>query len=412
MAATYVVGTTFFDAVASTDRLPGITSSPDDPTMVGIPGGPLIETGALFALWNGPGSNRKITIIDLLINEMQARTAAATTNNWNVQRISALSGGLDCPVIKLDQNYANLPSQVRVSRRATCTLTGSQFRRILDLPQLNATRTIAFPSWRRVAGSDMSPSMIYRAADSAGAVQGLVLRSNEGVVVCSNGNASKENWPVEICVWFNDGTNYYLVREVLAPGNWDAPLAVFNGAGSGVTLTITRIEVSEVMQDTTTLPVRLSVESICGFHRNSKGDALEVMSMDSTNPALPSQIVAASPATVIQASYDSGIVDPTEPFRSNAAPLRRLLMAPYGASAGLASAWGLQGLGGSNLMNSRFDSKYGDTGFVLRPGEGVAVFQRDNMTGWGQGYWMRLVFTVDDLPASTSYSRAETYYVS
>lgn len=411
MAATYQVGTTFFDAVASTDRLNLLYAAPNDATLGGVVAGvaggyPVsIETAALFAIFNDSDSEHKIQIIDLLINEMQARTTTGVVQRWTMNRVSAMSGGLENDIIKLDTDQADLPPEVLVRRRADATLTGGNLRAVLDLPQLNATRAVEYQhAWRTGDGS-VSTGRMYGCTNSE--MQPQVLREGQGLAVLCTGGLARENWPVEVSIWFDDGTNYYLTREVLAPGVWAAPMGIFNGAGSGVVLNVRKVELAEIMQDTTTAPVRFTIEPISGIHRNST-KALVPQAMDTTNPELPSTIRLASPATVVQASQDSVLA---APFHSDEAPLRRLNMVPYGAGPGLTSAWAFHGLGGSNLVNSRFDGRFGDTAYTLRPGEGIAVFQRDNITGWGQGYWMRLTFTVESLPGKEP-ARGGVIYVS
>lgn len=76
-----------------------------------------------------------------------------------------------------------------------------------------------------------------------------------------------------------------------------APMAIFNPTGSGVNVRVRRAEVMPLMAQTTTTPGNLDLYRITAH--TGAADAITPASLDSSNAALPSQVVLARrPATV------------------------------------------------------------------------------------------------------------------
>jgi hypothetical protein len=345
---------------------------------------PYVEHSAMWALYNGAGSGRKITIANLVVNPLQGRTGTAA-QAWGIQRLSAMSGGEDVSseVSPLDTNNSPIPSQVLFRDGPSVTTTGGVLRRTLDLPFLNATRAYAFPTYRNAGYNDSLVSTQRTLTDC----QGQVLREGEGLGILTTGATGRENYVLAIQAFITISGQTYMFRKLVQTSAWDAMLGIFNGVGSGVVVTVRDINVAEVATDATTALRRYELGTISGMHPNSKGKRLTPAKLDSTSNDLPDQIVAALRPGVIQIGKDSGLL----PTRPNNYPLRRWNSAVNGVGPGVACL-----IQGQRFLGevADFSSAIG-TGFVLNEGEGIAVFQKESFDSWGSGYWLTCSFYVE-----------------
>lgn len=357
------------------------------PGLLGYPSNqPYIVGAANFALMNGAGSGKLVNVHSITITETQGRTATATTNRLGVQRITALAGGDDVTPVPLDSDNAAVPSAVLLREYVgSVTTTGGVLRTILDLPQLNPTRAIAFPPWRLPGTADR----VY-GVGGVDSVQGQVLREGDGVALFTSGGVAKENFPLAVVAIIKIGTECYWLRTRLSTSSMGAMLAIFNGVGSGVVVELLTVNVTEVATDEQGFLRRFQIETIRGMSPNSAGDRIDVVPMDSANATLPSQIVAAEKAGCLQVSGDGMDIDGT-PHRHNEDVLRRLVSAPFGVGPGLSCPIPM----GQRLQ--RQFVMHDDTPFVLRPGEGIGLFQRQLGSGQGWGYQLQCRFSVSDV---------------
>lgn len=389
MADTYMVSSEITYA-PTLERLPPDTS-PDYLTAVaggsalgaGNPGNsPYLEHGAMWALYNGVGSSRVIKVKNLVINPLQGRTGVAA-QTWGIQRASAISGGEDITgdVSPMDTNNAAIPTAVLFRDGCSATLTGQPLRRTLDIPLLNPTRATMFPCWRNLAYNDSQISNQKGLTDC----QGQILREGQGLAILTTGSTGRENYALAISVFFKIGTETYMLRKLIQTGMWDAHIGIFNGSGSGVVLEIRDVNVTEIATDEFTLR-RYEVGTISGLHPNSKGRNLPIIPLDSTNPALPSQIFSGIRPTVLQIGKDASMAGP----RTNNMPLRRSVSANNGIGPGLAAL-----LAGHYIGEQLNTAAHYTNEFTLREGEGIAFFQKDDTGSWGSGYWLTCRFTVE-----------------
>lgn len=362
----------------------GITTAALLPTLGGNPGLPSVVGSAPFAIFNEAGSAKLLNILEIDLVETQGRTTTAANFALGFERCSAMSGGDDIEVTKFDTDDADLPAEVLVREViGAYTTDGGAIRKVLDLPQLNPTRAVAFPMWRTPTA--WSNDRVYGASNAD--VQGQVLREGQGFVAMTTAGTGKAPFPLAVIVFFSVGSATYMARTRGSADTFPAFLGIFNGSGSGVVITINQVLVAEVMTDDTTLR-RFQLETISGI---KAPDRLDVVPLDSS-AALPSGIVVAQKAACLQASFD----DVSLPSRPNEHVLRRLVRPDAGASPGLATPftnWPRAALG-----QSRIWSQHSDGPLVLRPGEGVALFQRQTYTGLAFGYQLSVLFSVDDAP--------------
>lgn len=345
---------------------------------------PNIETAAMWALYNGKGSGKIVHVHHLTIDPLQGRTGTAA-QTWGIQRCSALGGGVDVSgeVQPMDTNNAAIPSQVLFRDGCSATLTGATFRRILDNQMLNPTRATMYPCWLDPSSNNAVMSTQRGLTDC----QGQVLREGEGLVILTTGSTSRENWVLAIQVFINIGSSTYMLRRLVQTGMWDGLLGIYNGSGSGVVLEVRDITVTEVTSDETTLR-RYELGTISGLHPNSKGKILTLDPFDSTNSALPPEIVSCLRPTVLQIGPDSsyGVARP------NHVPLRRYVGANNGVGPGLAAL--LDSMSFKEALH--YDSSAGYGHFHLREGEGIAFFQRNDFGSRGSGYYLACIIMVED----------------
>lgn len=337
----------------------------------------------MWALYNGAGSGRKITVGNLVVNPLQGRTGTAA-QTWGIQRLSAMSGGEDVSgdVAPLDTNNSAIPSQVLFRDGPSITVTGEVLRRTLDFPLLNTTRAYAFPAYRNAGFNDSLVSTQKSLTDC----QGQVLREGQGLGILTTGSTGRENYVLAIQAFIDISGQTYMFRKLVQTSAWGAMLGIFNGSGSGVVVTVRDINVVEVATDGVGLR-RYELGTISGMHPNSKGRRMTPAKLDSANNDLPDQIVSALRPGVIQIGKDSGLA----PARPNNNPLRRWNSAVLGIGPGLACL-----LNGPRFLGevADFSSSVGN-GFVLNEGQGIAVFQREDFDSWGSGYWLTCTFFVE-----------------
>lgn len=347
---------------------------------------PYVVAPACWALFNGPGSGKKVNVHTITITETQARTATATTNRLNTQRVTAIEGGDDITPVGLDSTNGAIPAQVLLRENVgAITVTGGVLRTVLDLPQLNPTRAVCYPTWRLPGGMDR-----VLGVGGVDAVQGQVLREGQGLAIQATGGVAKENVPLAVVAVIDIAGATYWVRSRLQTSSFAAQMAILNGSGSGVVVEVLGVYVAEVATDEIAFNRRFGLETISGLTPNSRGDNIDVVSMDSTNAALPSQIAVVEKAGCLQIGGDGARDNATHP-RFNENVLRRLVTAPLGVGPGLACAVPV----GQRLQRQFVLGE--DYAFVLRPGEGVGLFLRQLGSGYGWGYQLQCRFSVEDL---------------
>lgn len=399
---TFAIGELLVSPVATLERLAG--SNPASLLATGLPGleaqggfpsnVPYLQHGAWWALFNKVGSKRIVTLKELQLIPLQSRTGS-TFSNYTTQHISAITGGTEVVPVPLDTNNASLSPLIVA--RTNCDIVpvvNSTLRVTMDLPLLNATRAVPYPVWRSPTSGN---SEIFTQVNTE--TQGIVLNANEGLSVMSTGGVSRENCSLALSVYFSVDAETFVIREPIQTGSMPSLFALFNGP-SGKVVIIHRLVVSEITSDETTLR-RLSFETISGIHPNSLGTSVDLVPLDSTAESLPPQIVCCTKAGVLQSSADAVNV-----IRDDRNFLRRQVGAIMGAGPGLNTG---PNVGGNAISPDYCRIWRGD--MILREGEGVALFQKDDTSSYGNGYWLFGLITVENA-AVPGYSNASVSYVS
>lgn len=336
---------------------------------------PFVQQAAILSLFNRVGSSCVTVVKKIEVNEVQARTnATATSNNLSLIRTTAHTGGIPIPVIPMDTTDTPLPAEVSIVQYpGEVTTTGSSIRNMLGkvgLQPFSPLTGIASPRLGSIRDS-LSDSNIYTNYFTA-ETQSITLREGEGIAL-TTGSLAPPNFPYELVVRLSDGSGTHYINTVINNCAMPALLGILNGTGSGVVLTVERIEFSELHQNTA--PLLFSLETISDVYG---GSAIGYIPLDTANPALPSGVVIAANATALSASPDSSTAIRSR--SSGDAPFRRLVTAGFGVSPGLAS--GLLTLRDGNSVIFNFSNAVDSAGgFVLREGEGIALFDNPVAVG-------------------------------
>lgn len=157
-----------------------------------------------------------------------------------------------------------------------------------------------------------------------------------------------------------------------------APLAIFNPTGSGKTVRIRRIEHLPLMAQTSTTVGTFDLTRITAH--TGTDDAIEAEALDSSNAALPSQVVCARRPATITATGTPLDVHKGNPFANDTRALAHAFVSP-------AWSWRVR----------RYDAPTAELQRItLREGEGVAI-NLNSVTG----YVWRFMVTITVRVAST-----------
>lgn len=335
---------------------------------------PFVQQVALLSIFNRVGSNCVSVIKKIEVNDAQARTNTITINNLSLIRTTGQVGGIPIPVIPMDTTDTPLPAEVLIVQYpGEITTTGDPFRVMQGrtcLQLFSPLTGIAAPRLGMIndalAGSNIYAN--YFTTDT----QSITLQEGEGIAL-STGGLAPYNFPYEIVVRLSDGAATHYVNTVVNNCAMPALIGVFNGAGSGVVLTVERIEFSEIKQNI--VPVLYSIESISDVYG---GADITPIALDTANPALPSGIAIVSNGVALSASPDS-----STSIRSRSSgdiPFRRFTMSGTGVGPELST--GLATLKDSIAVRFDFSPSIDPTGgFVLREGDGIALFDNPNAVG-------------------------------
>lgn len=380
---------------ASTDLVYGVPSL--ETIAAGVPSQ---QHAALFGLYNAVGSQRLIKVVSVSVQEDSARTSGVATG-LDVRRITAVAHGPAVPAFKLDSSAAALPAQVIASTKADYTGTAI-IRRVFSGQQLNPSRAVPYGVYplsgdRRTALGALVTTGITDA-------QAQILREGEGIALTCN-SLGGFIYPIEVRAEIRVGSDSYLYTAVTSVEAVPAVFAIFNGTGSGVVVTVSRITFAEIMTDgSNAASVPFSLETTSG---QWSGLQLAPIPMDTQNKVLPTGVCIALNPGVVTAGPDYRSMATKRFVTGGDKPIRRVATPYNGKGIGLPNLC-LQNGTGRNVIDL-LHSNMNAGPITLREGEGLALLQRSNSNGFG-AYWVQFVFTVqDNLPAG-ALTGAEVHY--
>jgi hypothetical protein len=309
---------------------------------------PYYSRPAVLALHNGTGSGKIVRVFRVGIGEFSGATS--TEFAYEIQAISAASGGASVGAIAFDGTAPALPSQVSiVTAPASITSTGV----------LRRSPSVLVHGAALALNHMLKSNTIARWQGHADA-QRITLREGQGIaaVPIAEGRSQASFATVLLRV----GANAYCVHAPLSS------LAIFNGVGSGVVVEVVSIEFSIVSGYLSSTP-EYALERIEGLD-DASGDAAAVVSHDSANA--PSGLVRArvnALCTVDGATSGAWL---------SRTAIRRQVGMHLGNAPGLAKpVFGVRhGVGVDDI----FRAPNADGSIVLREGQGLGVFARNDDT--------------------------------
>jgi hypothetical protein len=317
--------------------------------------------------------------------------------NIDLYLITVLVSGVAVNPIKHDSASPDLPSQVSIVKYPnSVTTTGSYLRRLLSNTGLSLTASLNGLNGARGGSTfgqgGMNSSHVFFGYDAN--TQDYVLREGEGISFKTS-LVSPQNYPIEFTLSFSDGTNTYVVNEILNINSATELFGMFNGAGSGVVLYVSRIEFRQIR--TIDAVRQFNIETCQGIYG---GNIVTPLSLDSANSDIDSLVEFKSNCAITQGGNDS-LIGRNARAGGDLTPVRRLVQPTFGKGANLAN--GVLQL--QPMMNNVFiRDKANNVGeIVLREGEGLAILQRINGAGWGN-YEFNILFTVEDNGGTSEHS--------
>jgi len=359
------------------------------PAMVDMPatvvtGHPYIaEHTASLAIFNRATSNRRVRIKRINVRD-NGMTTVVGSSLFQLQRITAYTGGQDTEYIKLNSVNANLPSQVVTLEdiNNVTVSSNSVIRRGINMPEYNiAAARLLNPLTAAVLGerrTGMSNANTYLNHNNT-AVQNFVLRENEGFAITPVSNAVSYTMKFLVNVMFKIGSSTYMtaVNVTTEPR---PTYVLFNNTGSGVVVEVLSVEIAE--NGTDEFPNIITVEPIDYLDTSTAEPVSALVALNSANESLTGLVDITSFARVHMAGYNDGAF-----MQKNI--LRRFAGTNSLAAPGVA-------LGAFNFAARRWEEdKNSISDIVLNPGEGIGMFKR---TGSGIGkLGIALIITVEEI---------------
>lgn len=348
---------------------------------------PYIEQVAIGAVMNNYGSDSIVRIKDVQINELVGRTTTALTN-LSLYRITGLTGGDTITPIKYDSAVSNLPSQVSIVKYPnTVTTTGSYLRKALSLTGLSPTTALRWHFGVRgsIQAGGMNLNHLYQSADSN--VQAYVLREGEGFAIKTN-LTSPQNYPVELIVHISDGTNTYCISEILNIQSLTELFAILNGSGSGVVLSIARVEMRSI--NTSDIYRIFHFETCTELY---DGTSVSPLPMDSSVSSPDTLLEFRKNCVVRQGNIDSH-QGRNARQGGDIIPFRRIAWPVFGTGVALGSG-ALTVSPSQEKQLCPLPDSLNFSQIVLREGEGFCILQKSNFAGWGR-FEILILMTIED----------------
>lgn len=229
--------------------------------------------------------------------------AVSTGTEGNVPRVYLRRGTAPLPgrrlgIIKRDTNATDLPSQVFASLGGQQTdAANPEYRDSFIIQGLVQSPTPATTGIGRMTalagGTDFLSAKTQFSSKSVASATGIVLRENESISInwatlpISAGATVPNKYFAEIV--FTDGTNTFDCKTIIYPG---APLILGNQTGSGVVLTVRKVNIygDGIAAATGSTNLALVVMPIFGIGQGFHFDC-ELIKMDTGSADWPSQIV-------------------------------------------------------------------------------------------------------------------------
>lgn len=360
---------------------------------------PYIEQAATLAIMNNYGSDCIVRVKNIQISELVGLTTTSMIF-LNMDRTTGVVGGETIPILPHDSN-TSLPSQVSaVKYPRSVTTTGSYLRRLIS--QYGNSMTTAFGNHYTLRGSKGSGGLnlnhLFTSNNSS--IQDYVLREGQGIAI-RNSLTSCQNYAMQLVVTLSDGTNTYVVRDLITLRSSEELFSLYNGVGSGVTLYISRIELRHV--NTVDNMKLFSVEA-CSYVYD--GTDISLIKKDSANLNPNSKLAFKSSCVVRQANL-SAKDGRNKVWGTDTTPWRRLAVPAFGTGVNLANGLLTIRPKVHHTSTDNREDLAGISQVVLREGEGLCIINK-TFSYFGR-YSITALITIED--NSTAPTGGECSYI-
>lgn len=340
---------------------PGTTPFSVELPQNALTGHPYFQHIAPIAIFNGQGSGVKLNI--KMLNCRPLTGPQTPTSTMEVRRITAITGGTPVAPVKLDSANADLPSQI-TSVFAPDSVTGTtSLRRTFICSGANFTRALANLSSMlngdSRAGFDSGEFMKMTGEVE---LQKPTLNEGEGLAVVFTANGPTFCFGLTVMVRDRATNETHRFNDMIEPRflSGNVAWAILNGAGSGISLEILRIQIRELGTDE--IPY-ITYEPIEGFDSAAE-DAVYLMA-DSAE-TVPANVFIKKNCNTMRAGSKYGGIMSSPAFR-------RVTLGepPYGP--------GISGgpqIARRGLFSPDMDTR-GAAPITLNEGQGVALFIRN-----------------------------------
>lgn len=260
---------------------------------------------AIVAIMNPSGSGRKLTFHGFAVEPLAAGGAVAVTwgntndrGKYRLGRGTVTGGELVTP-LKLDTDASAWPSTVRVVTRACVTSPEVPLRTVSTRLTLLPSATV-FPMAARQKPDPTLLGSFFRKRKDAD-VEGLVVRAGEAIALYPGADPEfRRTTPLRVCATLvRSGTpkrTYTVEYLTYVTTNNGAVFAIDNASGSGETITLRDIGISEVGDTSTPYFQIVPVGSVV---EQQSTDAFDVVAMDSTSPDPSAWITVYADAAIL-----------------------------------------------------------------------------------------------------------------
>ena len=201
------------------------------------------ESGLLTFFNDDPYGQYEFEIRSLDVKTVPSYDLTAIPSGLVFQRITALTGGDNIDMAAYDTSAAAIPSQVKiVSLPDNVTANTQIFRRVTPIIQSVITSGLANVNQYGALGKTMgsSAATLWDAGRFDGN-QGIELQEGQGLAISPVFDTANASFIGQITLEI--GTNTYTgLFEFYPPTGQNAQIAVFNGSGSGVTVSLLKFE--------------------------------------------------------------------------------------------------------------------------------------------------------------------------
>ena len=380
------------------------------------------QEGGLLTFFNDdPYGQYEFEIRSLDVRTVPSYDLTAVPSGLEFERITALTGGDDIYMAAYITSAPAIPSQVKIVKLPDNVTAGGVFRRVTPFVQnLSSvfTNINQYGALGRTMGS--SAATLWDAGRFDGN-QGIELAEGQGLAISPKFDTANASFIGQVTLEI--GTNTYTgLFEFQPPTGQNAQIAVFNGSGSGVTVSLLKFELWQpgLSSQTTQFLDQPSVRITRVNDLIAAGKAVTPISHSGTAEPVPHltirQGTLINPITLSIIEGISPVGDLGYPLTNavGAAAYRRartfgnrlLQHGNAGKAAGTSQFAGqLQSAMQWSDYFTTFGYKYQDDrvqGFVIRSGEGLAVIS-NNTSPYNAGLIVRATIVVRKNPTYYAY---------